>query len=546
MPWGRFAIGLTLLTSAACRVVDSPFATAAVASVTVSPNPVSLPAGTTVQLSATPEDEHGNLLTGRGLTWSSSDTTVAGVSSGLVIGFSAGLATISATAEGRTGTALITVTTVPVGAVTVAPAAATMVKDGVMRLQITLVDADGNPVKGGRFTVSSSDPAVATVSGFGLVTGVGTGIATITVMADDKSATARIAVVYAEYSGLSTGRSHACGVTTEGAGLCWGDNSSGVFGDGSRTSSAVPMAVLSESPFASVSAGGGHSCGVTTNGTALCWGEAWLSWGWGDGSSRTGLGNGTTTGSLLPVPVSGGLRFSAVSAGGQHSCGVTTGGTAYCWGPNTSGELGDGTTTTRSTPVAVLGGLTFSTVSAGGVSTCGVTNNGTAYCWGRNTSGALGDGTTTNSLSPVAVRGGLTFATLSMGAGHTCGVTPSGAAYCWGSNGHGELGDGTTTSSSAPVAVLRGLIFSTVSAGGGRTCGVTTSDAAYCWGSNPNGQLGNGTTTSSSLPVAVSGGLSFSTVSAGDQQTCGMTTRGTAYCWGNGSGSVPVKVAGQL
>jgi len=96
------------------------------------------------------------------------------------------------------------------------------------------------------------------------------------------------------------------------------------------------------------------------------------------------------------------------------------------------------------------------------------------------------------------------------------------------------------------VAVLRGLIFSTVSAGSGRTCGVTTSDAAYCWGSNPNGQLGNGTTTSSSLPVAVSGGLSFSTVSAGDQQTCGMTTRGTAYCWGNGSGSVPVKVAGQL
>src|SRR3989441_6972352 len=53
------------------------------------------------------------------------------------------------------------------------------------------------------------------------------------------------------------------------------------------------------------------------------------------------------------------LTFAAVSAGDYHTCGVTTAGTAYCWGDNTYGELGDGTRTDRTSPAAVEGGLTF-------------------------------------------------------------------------------------------------------------------------------------------------------------------------------------------
>ena len=44
----------------------------------------------------------------------------------------------------------------------------------------------------------------------------------------------------------------------------------------------------------------------------------------------------------------------AVSAGGRHSCGVTTAPDAYCWGRNGSGELGDGTNTASNVPVGVL------------------------------------------------------------------------------------------------------------------------------------------------------------------------------------------------
>ena len=83
-----------------------------VASVTVSPATAGVQVGSTVQLTATPRDANGNALTGRSITWSSDAASVATVSaSGLVTGVAAGTATITATSEGRTGSAVVTVTT---------------------------------------------------------------------------------------------------------------------------------------------------------------------------------------------------------------------------------------------------------------------------------------------------------------------------------------------------------------------------------------------------------------------------------------------------
>ncbi|MGH7525878.1 MAG: hypothetical protein ACREMX_04165, partial [Gemmatimonadales bacterium] len=65
------------------------------------------------------------------------------------------------------------------------------------------------------------------------------------------------------------------------------------------------------------------------------------------------LGDGTTTTRLTPVAVTAGLRFRQVSARYGHTCGVTLGNRAYCWGSNSDGQLGDGTTITRLTPVRV-------------------------------------------------------------------------------------------------------------------------------------------------------------------------------------------------
>ena len=347
---------------------------------------------------------------------------------------------------------------------------------------------------------------------------------------------------------VSAGYSHTCGVTTSGAAYCWGDGFNGKLGNGSTTGTSSPVAVAGGLTFTAVSAGSEYTCGLTTGGAAYCWGS----------NSIGQLGDGSTRNASTPVAVAGGLTFSAVSTGGAHACGLTTGGAAYCWGGNYYGELGNGSTLdTGTSPMAVAGGLIFSAVSAGADHTCGLTAGGAAYCWGLNVHGQLGNGTADSvpHSMPVTVAGGLTFAAVSAGADHTCSLTAGGTAYCWGVNVYGQLGSGTVDSvpHATPVAVASGLTFAAVSAGPDHTCGVTTGGAAYCWGPNVEGELGDGTTTGaqecvvlagwgavrgrvcSATPVAVAGGLTFVVVSAGYKYSCGATAGNTAYCWGANS-----------
>jgi len=166
-----------------------------VASVAVSPTSASVSVGQTVQLAATPKDANGNPLTGRTVTWSSGNTAVATVSaSGLVTGVSAGAATITAASEGQSGSAAITVTSVPVASVAVSPASASVQTGQAVQLTATPKDANGNPLSGRTIVWMSSNTAAATVNTSGRVTGVAAGSATITATSEGKSGTAAITV----------------------------------------------------------------------------------------------------------------------------------------------------------------------------------------------------------------------------------------------------------------------------------------------------------------------------------------------------------------
>lgn len=227
--------------------------------------------------------------------------------------------------------------------------------------------------------------------------------------------------------------------------------------------------------------------------------------------------------------------FTTVTAGAAHTCALSSGGQAYCWGDNTDGELGSGQHTDMNSPNPVAGDLVFLNIDAGVSLTCGATETGEAYCWGANDHGQLGNAAMAKSFVPVAVTGGLRFRSVVAAETHACGVGEDGLAYCWGDNDEGQLGTGDTASSPRPLPVALGLHFVSVTAGDAHTCGITTDSAAYCWGNNRFGQLGIGRRGRFLTPQLVMHHRKWLMLSAGGRHVCGIAAgrRASVYCWGN-------------
>jgi len=385
----RPSMGKTLLLAAsmlmgvACSESTSPpppTGLPSVAWVTVAPSPDTLLAGSAVQLTATTKDSAGNVLTGRAVTWASSNTVVATVNStGLVKGAAAGQATLTATSERKGGTAAITVTTAQL-AFTAQPSNATAGAAISPAVTVTIQDASAN-------TLTSATDLVTVA--LGTNPSGGTLLGTTAVHAVNGVATFNNLSIQEARSGYAL---TASSVTLEGAtsapfSIAPAAAAKVAFAVDPSTTDVTqpitpPVQVAIKDAFANTvtsatnavtlalatNPGSGTLAGTKTvnalRGIATFNGLSIDKPGAGYTLAATSVMLAGATSAAFDITVP--LTFAAVNVGGLFSCGRTTTGAAYCWGSGDTGELGNGSTNGQLLPVAVTGGLVFATVAAGG------------------------------------------------------------------------------------------------------------------------------------------------------------------------------------
>ncbi len=338
----------------------------------------------------------------------------------------------------------------------------------------------------------------------------------------------------------SSGR-EVCLVQTDGTAKCWGERGARrlTLPDGRR--------------FIRLSGGINHLCGLANDSTAWCWGR----------SNEGQLGNGKTTGGILPERVETPLRFIAVSAGSSSSCALDGAGLLYCWGSNRSGGLANGqgsTTDIALAPTRAKSSVQFKDVDQN----CALSLAQRAYCWiALEGFGVIGyyhaepgdcslvyysDFVGKDCWAPTPVASPTPVAGLG-----ECLLDLSGDVYCFGSSGSdGSFGDGRSGDgvyAVIPVKVLGDEKYRAVSG----TCALALDGVAYCWGSNVKGRLGTGDGLGRTQPTPVLTDERFVEISS-NLNTCALTAAGEVWCWGpnefgiNGptatgtQASVPVRV----
>ncbi len=155
-------------------------------------------AGLEMQASATPVDASGQPVTGRTIAWQSANPGVATVTTaGVIKGIASGSSNVSAIVDGVIATRKVSVRSRAATSLMISPSSPTVTVGQQSQLDARVLDQNGIEITGQSFTWTTSNPAVALVSGTGMLSTQSAGSATITATSGALSASVTASVVNA-------------------------------------------------------------------------------------------------------------------------------------------------------------------------------------------------------------------------------------------------------------------------------------------------------------------------------------------------------------
>ena len=174
--------------------------------VNVSLSVATIQVGQTATASAAGLDQNGAAMAMGIVSWSTGSNAIATITSGGVItAVAPGQVSVVATVGARSGQQSITVIQASVASVTISAPTMTLAVGKTQQLTASTNDANGNALVGRVVSWASSNPSIALVSSFGLVTAISVGNVTITAASEGKSATSTVTVVAPVASVVITG-----------------------------------------------------------------------------------------------------------------------------------------------------------------------------------------------------------------------------------------------------------------------------------------------------------------------------------------------------
>lgn len=190
---------------------------------------------------------------------------------------------------------------------------------------------------------------------------------------------------------------------------------------------------LASSAAPTLAAGHHFTCALGGGGAVYCWGE----------NSSGQLGDGTREPRKTPVRVLGLSGAKELATGAQHACARNDAGEVFCWGHNGIGQSGDPLELFLLAPRKVGGLPPAARIFAGEFSTCAATTDGKLFCWGRNANAQLATPRVERENgrpTPLEIKGLRDVRGAAFSEGHVCALTGEGEVFCWGDNDHGRAG----------------------------------------------------------------------------------------------------------